>query len=58
MEFQIGSYKGKFLFDIAKMDACHLLFGRPWQFDLKAYRDGVRNTYSITKDGKVIEILP
>lgn len=40
------------------MDACHLLFGRPWQFDLKAQHDGTRNTYSITKDGKVIELLP
>lgn len=46
------------LFDIAKMDASHLLFGRPWQFDLKAHHDGLRNTYSITKDGKVIELLP
>lgn len=40
------------------MDACHLLFGRPWQYDLKAHHDGFRNTYSITKDGKVIELLP
>ncbi|XP_059073655.1 uncharacterized protein LOC131874339 [Cryptomeria japonica] len=58
VEFQIGTYKDKLLFDIAKMDACHLLFGRPWQYDLKAHHDGFRNTYSITKDGKVIELLP
>ncbi|XP_057858041.2 uncharacterized protein LOC131067127 [Cryptomeria japonica] len=58
VEFQIGTYKDKLLFDIAKMDACHLLFGRPWQYDLKAHHDGFRNTYSITKDGKVIEFLP
>ncbi|XP_059068693.1 uncharacterized protein LOC131859152 [Cryptomeria japonica] len=58
VEFQIGTYKDKLLFDIAKMDACHLLFGRPWQYDLKAHHDGFRNTYSITKDGKVTELLP
>lgn len=57
VEFQIGSYKDRFLFDIAKMDACHLLFGRPWHYELKTHHDGLRNTYSITKDGKVIEIL-
>lgn len=58
VEFQIGSYKDRLLFDITKMDAFHLLFGRPWQYDLKAHHDGLRNTYSITKDGKVIELLP
>lgn len=25
---------------------------------MKAHHDGFRNTYSITKDGKVIELLP
>ena len=40
------------------MDACHLLFGRPWQYDLKAHHDGVKNTYTITKSGKVIELIP
>ncbi|XP_059064780.1 uncharacterized protein LOC131856855 [Cryptomeria japonica] len=58
VEFQIGTYKDKLLFDIAKMDVCHLLFGRPWQYDLKAHHDSFRNTYSITKDGKIIELLP
>ena len=29
VEFRIGAYKDKFLFDIVNMDACHLLFGRP-----------------------------
>lgn len=54
VEFQIGSYKDKFLFDVVKMDACHLLLGRPYKYDLKAQNDNVRNTYTITKDGKVI----
>ena len=33
------------------MDACHLLLGRPWQFDRKAVHDGYRNTYTFVKDG-------
>lgn len=54
VEFQIGAYKDKILFDVVDIDACHLLFGRPWQYDLKAHHDGFRNTYSITKNDKVI----
>lgn len=40
------------------MDACHLLFRRQWKYDLKSQHDGVKNTYTINKDGKVIELLP
>lgn len=58
VEFQIGAYKDKLLFDIVNMDACHLLFGRPWQYDLKEKHDGLKNTYTIMKNGKVIELIP
>ena len=58
VEFQIRAYKDKLLFDVVNMDACHLLFGRPWKYDLKAHHDGVKNTYTITKNGKVIELIP
>jgi hypothetical protein len=30
VEFQIGEYKDKIVCDVADMDACHLLLGRPW----------------------------
>jgi hypothetical protein len=33
------------------MDACHLLLGRPWQYDRKTKHDGFKNTYSFEKDG-------
>ena len=32
------------------MDACHLLLGRPWQFDNQAIHDGTKNVYSFRKD--------
>jgi len=28
------------------MDACHLLLGRPWQFDKGAIHNGIANTYT------------
>ena len=34
--FSIGKYQDEIYCDIVDMDACHLLFGRPWQFDVNA----------------------
>ena len=31
--FSIGNYMDEIYCDVVDMDACHLLFGRPWQFD-------------------------
>ena len=36
VQFSIGSkYKDEVLCDVVPMDACHLLLGRPWQYDRK-----------------------
>ncbi|XP_039126929.1 uncharacterized protein LOC120263078 [Dioscorea cayenensis subsp. rotundata] len=40
------------------MDTCHLLFGRPWQYDRSVVYNGRTNTYSFTKDGVKIVLLP
>ena len=40
------------------MDACHLLLGRPWQYDRKFIHDGGKNTYTFWKDGSKIILLP
>ncbi|XP_027368321.1 uncharacterized protein LOC113874283 [Abrus precatorius] len=40
------------------MDACHLLLGRPWQYDRKIVYDGFKNTYSFVKDGVRIKLTP
>ena len=40
------------------MDACHLLFGRPWQFDRKVIYDGAKNTYTFWQDGNKFILLP
>lgn len=33
------------------MDACHLLLGRPWQYDRHTKHDSFKNMYSFRKDG-------
>lgn len=53
VEFSIGGYKDKILCDV---DACHLLLGRPWQFDRKVIYDGEENSISFKKDSKTFKI--
>ena len=40
------------------MDVCHILLGRPWQYDRGAIHDGKRNTYKFGKDGVNHTLLP
>lgn len=51
MEFNIGGYKDKILCDVLPMDVCHLLLGRPWQFDR-------HHSYEIEKDGISFTLTP
>jgi hypothetical protein len=39
------------------MDACHLLLGRPWQFDRYVIHNGHKNTYSFLHKGIKITLL-
>jgi hypothetical protein len=39
------------------MQASHILLGRPWQYDRKSIHDGVKNRYTIVKDGKTITLV-
>lgn len=57
--FSIGnSYQDEVWCDVAPMDACHILLGRPWQFDRKTFHNGEKNTYTFWKNGKKIILLP
>src|SRR5436189_1552376 len=40
------------------MDACHLLLGRPWEFDRSVTHDGRKNTYSLIRENKKITLVP
>ena len=58
VEFKIGGYKDEILCDVIHMDVCHILLGRPWQFDKKFIHDGRKNTYTLEKNGRTHMLLP
>jgi hypothetical protein len=39
------------------MDVCHLLLGRPWQYDKNMVHDGRKNTYTLEKNGRTHMLL-
>lgn len=49
VDFNIGRYRDRVLCDILPMDACHLLLGRPWKYDIEAQYDGRKNIYNFKK---------
>ncbi|KAF5470547.1 hypothetical protein F2P56_011051 [Juglans regia] len=57
--FSIGKvYKDEALCDVVEMDACHILLGRPWQFDVDALYKGRENVYSFLWQGRKIVLVP
>jgi hypothetical protein len=43
----IGKHKDEVLCDVVPMHACHLLLGRPWQYDRRAMHDAMDSQISI-----------
>ncbi|XP_020266279.1 uncharacterized protein LOC109841747 [Asparagus officinalis] len=59
VSFSIGrTYVDEALCDVVEMDACHMLLGRPWQFDVDATHRGKDNVYIFKKDGRRIVLKP
>ncbi|KAJ9546716.1 hypothetical protein OSB04_019259 [Centaurea solstitialis] len=59
VHFSIGTrYKDDVWCDVVSMDACHLLLGRPWEYDRNVVHDGRANTYSFVFDGVKITLVP
>jgi hypothetical protein len=58
VEFKIGGYKDEILCEVIPMDVCHILLGRPWQYDQKVIHDGRKNTYTLEKNGRTHMLLP
>ncbi|KAK8503584.1 hypothetical protein V6N12_036757 [Hibiscus sabdariffa] len=56
--FSIGRYKDEVKCDVCPMDACHLLLGRPWQYDKRVLYDCFTNRYSFTHEGKKVILAP
>jgi hypothetical protein len=58
VEFKIGGYKDEILCDVIPMDICHILLGRPWQYDKNVVHDGRKNTYTLEKNKRTHMLLP
>ncbi|XP_074284242.1 uncharacterized protein LOC141608797 [Silene latifolia] len=54
----MGSYVDEILCDVIPMDACHVLLGRPWQFDRDVIHRGRSNEYELKDKGKRIILKP
>ena len=52
VNFSVGDYTDTVICDVLPMDACHLLLGRPWQYDHHATHEGRSNTYSFWDVGR------
>ncbi|XP_060202503.1 uncharacterized protein LOC132630942 [Lycium barbarum] len=51
-------YEDDTLCDVIPMQACHILLGRPWQFDRNTFHDGRKNRYSLELNGKKYTLAP
>lgn len=59
IQLSIGNgYKDSVICDVSDMDACHVLLGRPWQYDLQAVHKGRDNTYEFSWMMKKTVLLP
>ncbi|KAE8672958.1 putative CCCH-type zinc finger family protein [Hibiscus syriacus] len=59
VSFSIGrKYFDNAWCDVVSMDACHILLGRPWQYDRNVIHDGRKNTYSLSIKRKKIMLAP
>ncbi|XP_051120410.1 uncharacterized protein LOC127244115 [Andrographis paniculata] len=52
----ICGFSDDVLCDVCPMTACHLLLGRPWQFDRHVLYNGYKNQISFTKGRKKLSI--
>ncbi|KAK1648977.1 hypothetical protein QYE76_066782 [Lolium multiflorum] len=58
VNFKIGPYEDTIECDVVPMTVCHMLLGRPWQFDKKAIHDGYSNAYTFKVKDKKFELRP
>ena len=56
--FLISKYEDKVLCDVVPMQACHILLGRPWQYNRRANYNGFSNIYSFVMNDVPITLKP
>ena len=55
---KIGAYEDTIECDVVPMKVCHMLLGRPWQFEKVAIHDGRSNQYSFKWNDKLLVLIP
>ncbi|WVZ85277.1 hypothetical protein U9M48_032224 [Paspalum notatum var. saurae] len=58
LSFSIGDYHAEVDCDIVPIQACHLLLGRPWQFDVDSVHFGRSNKYTFIHNDKKVALVP
>jgi hypothetical protein len=58
VHFSIGTYHDYADCDVIPMQACSLLLGHPWEFDIDDIHYGRSNKYTLLHNGKKITLLP
>ncbi|XP_022019164.1 uncharacterized protein LOC110919194 [Helianthus annuus] len=59
VSISIGStFKDDVVCDVVPMDACHILLGRPWEYERNIEYNGRANTYSFLFGGVKITLVP
>jgi len=58
ISFNVGRYEDEILCDVVPMQACHVLLGRPWQYDRDTTHHGRNNRYSLLHNGKKYTLAP
>ncbi|XP_073019393.1 LOW QUALITY PROTEIN: uncharacterized protein [Primulina eburnea] len=58
VSFLIGKYVDEVLCDVVPMHSCHILLGRPLQYDRRVTHDGFKNKYSFVLKKESIILLP
>ena len=56
--FSIGKYENEVLYNVVPMQACHILLGRPWQYDRIVNHNGHSNRYSFVMNDEPIILKP
>jgi len=58
VKLSVGNYKDEVLCDVVLMEACHILLGRPWQFDKKTMHNGLTNEITFIHREKKFVLYP
>jgi hypothetical protein len=58
IHFKIGDYKDTVDCEVVPMSVCHLLLGRPWQFDRRVFHDVWKKCNKLKWNDKAMVLHP